>query len=94
MPDLAAGSPKGPQSGDPQGALATDMDSGFGRAAPSFGAEFRGFPVVVIAGESDSPDLPTVHDFRNVAVPVLERMHNRRRRVVAKEGFSISTERG
>jgi hypothetical protein len=32
----------------------------------------------------------TVHDFRAAAVPLLERMHRRRRRVMVKEGFVIS----
>jgi len=84
--------------------IAIDKVAGEGIDLPSLNTLFLAIPVSFkgriiqqigrVTRGSDSPDLPTVHDFRDVAVPVLERMHNRRRRVVAKEGFSISTERG
>lgn len=84
--------------------IAIDKVAGEGIDLPSLNTLFLAVPVSFkgriiqqigrVTRGSGAPDLPTVHDFRDVAVPVLERMHNRRRRVVAKEGFSISTERG
>lgn len=44
----------------------------------------------VTRGNTDASAAATVHDFRDAAVPLLERMHQRRRRVMIKEGFVVS----
>ncbi|WP_159500412.1 hypothetical protein [Microbacterium sp. 18062] len=53
-----------------------------GRVIQQIGRVTRG------EGHADAP--PTVHDFRDTAVPLLERMHQRRRRVMKKEGFAVA----
>jgi superfamily II DNA or RNA helicase len=91
-------------SRDPFVLIAIDKVAGEGIDLPSLNTLFLAVPVSFkgriiqqigrVTRGVDSGDVPTVHDFRDAAVPWLERMHNRRRRVIAKEGFSISSERG
>ncbi len=81
--------------------VAIDKVAGEGIDLPSLNTLFLAVPVSfkgrviqqigrITRGDEDTDAAPTVHDFRDVAVPLLERMHQRRRRVMKKEGFVAS----
>ncbi|MDR0626949.1 MAG: hypothetical protein LBG11_06780, partial [Bifidobacteriaceae bacterium] len=79
--------------------VSTDKMGGQGLDLPSLDTLFLAVPVSfkaaviqrigrITRGEPQ-PDRPaTVHDYRDGNVPVLVRMHARRRRVIVKEGFT------
>lgn len=80
---------------------AIDKVAGEGIDLPSLNTLFLAVPVSfrgriiqqigrVTRGNDDASAAATVHDFRDAAVPLLERMHQRRRRVMRKEGFAVS----
>lgn len=81
--------------------LAIDKVAGEGIDLPSLNTLFLAMPVSfkgrvvqqigrVTRGDEIGDAVATVHDFRDVEVPLLERMHQRRRRVMVKEGFRPS----
>lgn len=81
--------------------VAIDKVAGEGIDLPSLNTLFLAVPVSfkgrviqqigrVTRGNTDASAAATVHDFRDTAVPLLERMHQRRRRVMIKEGFVVS----
>ena len=78
--------------------LAIDKVAGEGLDLPALNTLFLGVPVSFkgrviqqigrITRGHDASHLPaTVHDYRDMYVPLLERMYSRRRRIMAKEGF-------
>ncbi len=80
---------------------AIDKIAGEGIDLPSLNTLFLAVPVSfkgrviqqigrVTRGNDGASAVATVHDFRDAAVPLLERMHQRRRRVMRKEGFAVS----
>lgn len=80
--------------------VAIDKVAGEGVDLPSLNTLFLAVPVSfkgrviqqigrVTRGDEDGEAVATVHDFRDSAVPMLERMHQRRRRVMNKEGFTV-----
>ena len=81
--------------------VAIDKVAGEGIDLPALNTLFLAVPVSfrgrviqqigrVTRGEGHADAPPTVHDFRDTAVPLLERMHQRRRRVMKKEGFAVA----
>lgn len=84
--------------------VAIDKIAGEGIDLPSLDTLFLAMPVSLsgriiqqvgrVARGAGTEHEAIVHDFRGAAVPVLERMHSRRRRVVSKEGFTIMTDSG
>ncbi len=84
--------------------VAIDKVAGEGIDLPSLNALFLAVPVSFkgriiqqvgrVTRSVDADAVAVVHDFRDSAVPILERMHSRRRRVMAKEGFSIMHDSG
>ena len=84
--------------------VAIDKVAGEGIDLPSLNALFLAVPVSFkgriiqqvgrVTRGVDADAVAVVHDFRDAAVPILERMHSRRRRVMAKEGFSIMHDSG
>lgn len=81
--------------------VAIDKVAGEGLDLPTLNTLFLAVPVsfkgrviqqigrITRGGRSDAHPA-VVHDFRDRNVPILERMHRRRRRVMAKEGFSAA----
>ncbi len=81
--------------------VAIDKVAGEGLDLPSLNTLFLAMPVSfkgrviqqtgrVTRGDDQEDDVATVHDFRDGEVPLLERMHQRRRRVMVKEGFKLA----
>ncbi len=79
--------------------VAIDKVAGEGIDLPSLNTLFLTVPVSfkgrviqqigrVTRGDTREEDA-IVHDFRDSAVPMLENMHHRRKRVMAKEGFTL-----
>jgi len=71
------------------------------RTCPTLNTLFQAVPVSFkgrviqqigrITRGRDEGALPAaVHDYRDKDVPLLERMHSRRRRIMAKEGFATA----
>lgn len=80
--------------------VAIDKVAGEGIDLPSLNTLFLAVPVSfkgrviqqigrVTRGDEKGGATATVHDFRDASVPLLERMHQRRRRVMKKEGFVL-----
>lgn len=86
-------------SADPFVLVAIDKVAGEGIDLPSLNTLFLTVPVSfkgrviqqigrVTRGDTQADAI--VHDFRDSAVPTLENMHHRRRRVMTKEGFTLT----
>ena len=87
-------------SGEPFVIIATDRVAGEGIDLPSLDTLFIAMPVkfrgriiqqIGRVTRGSETVTPIVHDFRDSAVPRLERMYQYRRRVMAKEGFRMET---
>lgn len=85
---------------DPFVLVAIDKVAGEGIDLPSLNTLFLAMPVSfkgrviqqlgrVTRGGEDADAVAVVHDFHDAGVPWLDRMHHRRKRVMAKEGFMI-----
>lgn len=83
--------------------VAIDKIAGEGVDLPSLNTLFLAVPISfkgrviqqvgrVTRGGDAAEDAAVVHDFRDAAVPMLERMHKRRRKVMQKEGFLVRDE--
>lgn len=83
--------------------VAIDKIAGEGVDLPSWNTLFLAVPISfkgrviqqvgrVTRGGDAAEDAAVVHDFRDAAVPMLERMHKRRRRVMQKQGFVVRDE--
>ena len=88
------------RAGAPFVLVAIDKIAGEGLDIPSMNTLFLAVPVSfkgrviqqigrVTRGGAVSSTPAIVHDFRDSKVPMLERMHQRRRRVMTKEGFTV-----
>ena len=85
--------------------VAIDKVAGEGIDLPSLNALFLAIPVSfkgrviqqtgrITRGGAGAEGVAVVHDFHDAAVPWLDRMHHKRRRVMQKEGFVISHDTG
>lgn len=86
-------------SGHPFVLLAIDKVAGEGLDIPALDTLFLTMPVSfkgriiqqagrVTRGPTGPPEAAVVHDFRDPEVPLLERMHRKRRRTLENEGFT------
>lgn len=87
-------------AGDAFALIAIDKVAGEGIDLPALDTLFLTMPVSykgrviqqlgrVTRGHQGTDAAAVVHDFHDAAVPWLDRMHRRRKRVMAKEGFAI-----
>lgn len=85
--------------------VAIDKVAGEGIDLPSLNALFLAMPVSfkgrviqqtgrITRGGAGADSVVVVHDFHDAAVPWLDRMHHKRRRVMQKEGFLINLDSG
>lgn len=85
--------------------VAIDKVAGEGIDLPSLNALFLAMPVSfkgrviqqtgrITRGGAGADSVVVVHDFHDAAVPWLDRMHHKRRRVMQKEGFAINPDSG